>query len=151
MFNIGDHILGGFAADNGDRYRSAAAKIRIGPFVQLGVNLFTGDPGVDHRVRRTYYDSNADKGKYYDSSSGGRMTYTTGKNGENPDEYRAGVFYVGFGPFRIGGNSESIRNIFQNHFAHDFLCKGDSPYFRVLDRDPQVYFYFGTGTGNTLW
>ena len=150
MFHIGDYILGGFAADNGDRYRSAAAKIRIGPLFHVGVNLFTGDPGVDHSVRRTYFDPDVES-RYYDQEKGGRETYTIGKNGENPDEFRAGVFYVGFGPVRLGGNSEEIRDVFQNHFAHDFLCKGDSPYFKVLDRAPQVYFYFGTGTGNTLW
>ena len=149
MFNIGDHILMGFAADNGDRYRSAAAKIRIGPYFQTGVNLFTGDPGA-HGFRKTYYDPDVES-KYYDQEAGGRKTYTMGVNGENPDEFRAGVFYVGYGPFRIGGNSEQIRNTFQNKFAHDFLCQGDSPYFKVLDRPAQTYFYFGSGTGNTLW
>lgn len=150
MFNLGNHLLFGFAADNGDRYRSAAAKIRIGPHFHTGVNLFTGNPGVDHEVRCIEYDPNVES-RYYDYEAGGRATYTTGANGENPNEFRAGVFYVGFGPFRIGGNSEQIRNTFQNKFAHDFLCKGDSPYFRVLDRPAQTYFYFGSGTGNTLW
>lgn len=140
MFHLGDRILGVFASDNGDRYRSAAAKIRIGPFIQIGVNLFTGDPGVSHNHRNVYYDRETQK-----------WTYGTGRDGENPDEYRAGVFYIGFGPFRMGGNSEEIRNLFQNRFAHDFLCQGDSPYFKALNRPPQTYFYFGTGTGNTLW
>ena len=46
---------------------------------------------------------------------------------------------------------ENIRHIFQNIFAHDIIMRGDSPYFKVLDRDPCWYFYNGTGTGNTLW
>ena len=150
MFHLGDQLLMGFTADNGDRYRTAAAKIRIGIHFQIGVNLFTGDPGVDPASRRTFYDPNVES-TYYDEENGGRETYTTGAHGENPNEYRAGVFYVGFGPLRIGGNSEQIRNTFQNRFAHDLLCKGDSPYFEVLDRPRQFYFYFGSGTGNTLW
>ena len=138
MFHLGDDILGIFAADNGDRYRSAAAKIRIGPYFQIGTNLFTGDPGASHNNRNVYYDH-------------GRATYGTGRNGENPDKFRAGVLYIGWGPVRIGQNGEKIRNCFQNRFAHDFLCHGDSPYFKVLDRAGKAYFYFGTGTGNTLW
>ncbi|MBR4392384.1 MAG: VCBS repeat-containing protein [Bacteroidales bacterium] len=140
MFHIGDYLLGIFAADNGDRYRTAAAKIRIGPLLCLGVNLFTGDPGVSHDNRNAPIDPETN-----------RATYALGKNGENPDEYRAGVFYVGIGPIRMGANTEELRNIFQNRFAHDFLCQGDSPYFRVLDRPAQTYFYFGSGTGNSLW
>lgn len=140
MFNIGKYIPLVPAADNGDRYRSAAVRFRLAVF-SVGVNFFTGDPGVDHDDRRTFNDPDA----------GGRETYTISANGDNPDEYRAGVLYVGFGPFKIGANSEQIRNLFQNRFAHDFLCKKDSPYFKVLDRPGKAYFYFGTETGNTLW
>ena len=140
MFNLGKYILCVPAADGGDRYRSAAARLRIGVF-SVGVNLFTGDPGVDHEDRRTFSDPDAN----------GRETYTISANGDNPDEYRAGVLYVGLGPFKIGANSEQIRNFFQNRFAHDFLCRGDSPYFKVLDRPGHTYFYFGTETGNSLW
>ena len=140
MFHLGDKTLGIFASDNGDRYRSAAVKIRLFKFFEIGTNLFTGDPGESHLNRNVYYDPTNHK-----------ATYGTGRNGENPDEYRAGVLYVGYGPFRIGQNGEKIRNLFQNRFAHDFLCQGDSPYFKVLDRVGQAYFYFGTGTGNSLW
>ncbi|MBR3711205.1 MAG: VCBS repeat-containing protein [Bacteroidales bacterium] len=140
MFHLGDNALGIFASDNGDRYRSAAVKIRISRFVEIGVNLFTGDPGLSHYDRNVHYDPKNNK-----------PTYCMGRNGENPDEYRAGVLYVGYGPFRIGQNGEKIRNLFQNRFAHDFLCHGDSPYFKVLDRPGQCFFYCGTGTGNSLW
>jgi RHS repeat-associated protein len=140
MFHLGDKTLGIFASDNGDRYRSAAVKIRFSRFFEIGVNLFTGDPGLTHCDRNVYYDPRDNK-----------ATYGMGRNGENPDEYRAGVLYVGYGPFRMGQNGEKIRNFFQNRFAHDLLCHGDSPYFKVLDRAGQGYFYFGTGTGNSLW
>ena len=140
MFNLGKYIPLVPAADNGDRYRSAAARFRLTAF-SIGVNIFTGDPGVDHDSRRTFNDPDAN----------GRDTYTISANGDNPDEYRAGLFYVGLGPFKIGVNNEQIRNLFQNRFAHDFLCKKDSPYFKVLDRPSRAYFYFGTETGSTLW
>ena len=140
MFNLGYYLPGVPAADNGDRYRSAAARLMIGP-IEFGLNLYTGDPGLDHRDRKTYEDPEAN----------GRETYTLNENGDDPDRYRAGILYVGIGPIRAGVNSESIRNFFQNRFAHDFLCRGDSPYFKVLDRPSQGYFYFGTGTGSDLW
>jgi RHS repeat-associated protein len=140
MFNIGKWVPGVMAADNGDRYRSAAARMMIGP-VTFGVSLFTGDPGYRHEDRRTYADPEADN----------RKTYTINALGDDPDRYRAGIAYVGIGPIRFGVNSEQVRHVFQNRFAHDFLCRGDSPYFKVLDRPRQWYFYFGTGTGGSLW
>jgi hypothetical protein len=107
----------------------------------VGVNIFTGDPGIDHDTRRVFNDPEQD----------GRETYTISANGDNPDEYRAGYWYAGVGPFKIGWNSEGVRDFVQNKFAHDWLCHKDSPYFKVLDRPGGLYFYFGTETGNTLW
>lgn len=140
MFNIGKYIPFVPSADNGDRYRSAATRFRFA-FFSVGVNIFTGDPGVDHDVRQTFNDPDRE----------GRETYTISANGDNPDEYRAGYWYAGVGPFKIGWNSEGVRDFLQNRFAHDWLCKKDSPYFKVLDRPGGLYFYFGTETGNTLW
>ena len=140
MFNIGKYIPFIPSADNGDRYRSAAARFRC-LFFSVGVNIFTGDPGVDHDVRKVFNDPERD----------GRETYTISANGDNPDEYRAGYWYAGVGPFKIGWNSEGVRDFVQNKFAHDWLCQKDSPYFKVLDRPGGLYFYFGTETGNTLW
>jgi hypothetical protein len=126
-------------ADGGDRWRTAALGINAGPF-SVNLNMFTGDPGLDPNNRRTYFDKN------------GRETYGIGANGEDPDKYRVGVLSIGLGPFRIGRNSESIRNTFQNKFAHDFLMRGKSPYFlRMGNVNPSWYWYFGTGSGNTTW
>ena len=140
MFNIGKYIPFVPSADNGDRYRTAAARFRCLVF-SVGVNIFTGDPGIDHDTRRVFNDPEQD----------GRETYTISANGDNPDEYRAGYWYAGVGPFKIGWNSEGVRDFIQNKFAHDWLCHKDSPYFKVLDRPGGLYFYFGTETGNTLW
>jgi hypothetical protein len=81
--------------------------------------------------------------------------YYTGLTANDPTQ-RAGVLSFGFGPIRIGRNSENIRHIFQNRFAHDFLMNGQKKeygpfWFQQLDIDPSWYFYFGTGNGNTLW
>lgn len=140
MFNLGKLLFGIAPSDNGDRYRTAAARLSIGP-LEVGVSIFTGDPGMQHEDRKTFADPDVD----------GRITYTLNDNGDDPDRYRAGIAYVGLGPVRYCVNSEKIRNFFQNRFAHDFLCQGDTPYFKVLDRPTQSYFYFGTGTGNSLW
>lgn len=140
MFHLADHIFGKLAADGGDRYRTAAARLRFGIF-SVGLNIFTGDPGLKHEDRVTFEDPEA----------GGRETYMANDKGDDPDKYRAGILYLGAGPLKIGMNSEQIRHLFQNRFAHDFLCRGDSPYFKVLNRPAQGYFYFGTETGNTLW
>lgn len=140
MFHIGEWLPGILPADNGDRYRSAAVRLMFGP-LSVGVSLFTGDPGLNHRDRKTYEDPEANH----------RETYTLNDHGDDPDRYRAGIAYVGLGPVRWGINSEKVRDFFQNKLAHDFLCQGDSPYFKVLDRPRQNYFYFGTGTGGNLW
>ena len=144
MFDLGQYFPGVPSADNGDRYRTAAARIKAGPLT-VGVNLFTGDPG------RTWDERNPEPMDYPEYDIYQRMTYTLNESGDDPDKYRAGVFYVGIGPFRFGKNSEQIRHTYQNRFAHDFLMKGDSPYFKVLDIKPKWYYYFGSGTGNTLW
>jgi hypothetical protein len=82
----------------------------------------------------------------------GRETYAIGKNGTDPDKYRAGIIYVGLGPLKIGKDSEANRHALQNKLAHDGLMHGESPYFRVLpNRKPKWFWYFGTGSGNTLW
>lgn len=140
MFHLFDELIGFVPADNGDRYRTAAAKIRVGPFY-IGVNLFTGNPGFKDEDRMAEPDP----------ENNGRMTYVINNNGDDPDQYRAGLLYLGAGPFRFGVNSEKVRNALQNRFAHDFLCGGRVPYFKVLDRPDEFYFYFGTETGDTLW
>jgi RHS repeat-associated protein len=140
MFNLAKYLWGIPAADNGDRYRSAAFKARFLIF-SAGFNIFTGDPGLKGSSRNTFHDPDAE----------GRLTYTLNAEGNDPDQYRAGLLYFGIGGFYYGFNSEKIRNFIQNRFAHDWLCRGDSPYFKVLDRPEQSYFYFSSGTGNSLW
>jgi hypothetical protein len=124
-------------ADNGDRWRSGAVRRNIGNF-SMGTNFITGEPGFKKKDRDFYLIN-------------GHYTYKTNSKGDDPDKYRAGVLYFSIGNFKAGINSEQIRHIAQNRIAHDWLTGGKSKWFKVLDRDPEFYFYFGTGTGNSLW
>jgi hypothetical protein len=120
--------------DGGDRYRTAAMKIQIGP-VYVGFNLFTGDPGLDSKERKREYRSD---GHYY---------YIKNSKGDDPDEYRAGVGYIGIGPLRFGTDSEKLRHIIQNQLIHDKL---GVPRFSIIDRPNKFYLQFGSG-GGFLW
>ena len=107
-----------------DRYRTAAMRLQIGP-IKVGVNMFTGDPGLN------WDDRKADL-------INGRETYVyNSATSADPDKYRSAPFYLGIGPFRIGRNSERIRHIVQNRFAHDIMMGGKSPYFKV-DKTTQM-------------
>ncbi len=118
--------------DGGDRYRTAAAKVQVGS-VSVGLNLFTGDPGVNGRESEDRPD--------------GHTYYIKNSKGNDPDKYRAGIGYIGIGPFKIGNDTEKRRNNIQNERVHD---KIGSPRFTVLDRPNKFYFQFGSG-GGFLW
>jgi RHS repeat-associated protein len=120
---------------DGDRYRTAAAQINMGPF-GIGTNMMTGDPGP--------------MGNKQHESINGHDTYVA-HDGYNPNSHRMGIFYFRLGPLRFGKNSENTRKIFQNQFAHDFLTGGQSKWFEVLDLKPQWYWGFGYSAGGTLY
>ncbi|MBO7588754.1 MAG: VCBS repeat-containing protein [Bacteroidaceae bacterium] len=121
--------------DNDDRYRTAAVSIKRGPFT-LQTNLHTGSTSEDEE----------------------RIIIEKGIrhfNGGDIDKQHHGILSVGFGPFRIGWDSEKIRHTFQNRMAHDHLWKYNygKVYPWVLDngQDDSFFFYIGSGTGNTMW
>jgi RHS repeat-associated protein len=120
---------------DGDRYRTAAAQINVGPF-GFGTNMITGDAGPMGN-------------KQYDPING-KDTYIA-HDGYNPNSHRMGTFYFKIGPFRFGRNSEGIRKVFQNQFAHDWLTGGQSKWFEVLNLKPRWYWGFGYSGGSTLW
>ena len=134
-------------ADDGDRWRTAAFRLNTGP-VSYGQNLVTGDPGFLMAER----ESKLIKGRYTYVNSG---VYDTEFQ---PDKYRAGIAYFKFGFIKMGINSEKVRHLSQNLFAHDMLTGKfgfDTPsakWFRIDEtRSNEFYFYFGTETGGTLW
>jgi hypothetical protein len=120
---------------DGDRYRTAAVQINFGLF-GIGTNMITGDAGP--------------KRGDYTKIINGKETYVA-NNDYDPDDYRMGVFYVRVGAFRFGRNSEGIRKVFQNQFAHSYLTGGQSKWFDVLNLKPKGYWQFGYSGGGTLW
>ncbi|MDR2914051.1 MAG: hypothetical protein LBV74_04350 [Tannerella sp.] len=110
--------------DMQDRWRTAAFHIQLGPF-SFGTKIITGDPGP-YGERKEY---TVDGQRYYD------------KNGEyDPGKYSEGIFYIGVGPFRIGRNSEEIRNYFQNEWAHK---PNNIPFFPMIPgKNPRWYWFW---------
>ena len=139
LFGVGK-VLGMYNADGGDRWRSAAVQFKFG-IISANLNLFTGDPGL----------SRADRNVGLEDLGNGHYAYT--QLGANNAEQRAGVLSFSIGFIRFGRNSEMIRHIFQNSFAHDKLTGGANKayWFKVLDIAPSWFWYFGTGNGDTLW
>lgn len=133
--------------DGGDRYRTAAAQIEVGPMV-LGMNLHTGMAGVSDLGQPGY--------QTFEHATSGREWFTGGNIGDPAQSN--GVVYFGTENFRIGWDNESNRHILQNRVAHDgffgVFKRGqgrDYPWVLRLNRKPRFYFQMGSGSGNTLW
>jgi RHS repeat-associated protein len=125
----------GVPRGDGDRYRTAAAQINVGPF-SVGTNMITGDAGKDrwsHTEDINGHETYVPYGEY------------------NPNSHRMGTFYFKLGTFRLGWNSEGNRKVFQNQFAHSFLTGGGSKWFEVLSLKTRFYWQFGYSGGGTLW
>lgn len=50
--------------------------------------------------------------------------------GGTANKYRAGILYAGYGNFRVGINSERVRNFVLNKVVHKLL---GVPYFQQLN------------------
>jgi hypothetical protein len=122
-----------YHGDGNDRWRTAGGKLTLGNF-EMGLNLFTGDPGEP-----------GPKGslgnRVINKKIGPNGTYAQGPYGD-PDKYRSGVLYIGIPGFKTGINSEKIRNFFQNTLVHD--QKG-IPRFQVTATCDKLYFQIGSG------
>jgi Bacterial toxin 23 len=92
----------------GDRFRTAAGFIGYGG-VDIRLNMFTGD---SYDIVEPAED------------------YKRGIKAGDGDMYRLGALSLGFKGQRIGWNSEGIRDLFQNKFAHEIV--NPQAYFRRL-------------------
>ncbi len=133
-----DYHVGGLTdklrlSDGGDRFRTAALMMSYGD-VSLGFNLFTGDPQNSEGLRP--FKNINDHNTYYDNTS---------------DKYRLGALYLGYKHIRFGANSERIRHVIQNRFAHDILTGGNAKWFRVLNNNWGSYGYVGSFNPFSLW
>ena len=136
-----DWFFGAPNGDDGDRFRTTGARISYGDF-SAGLNMFTGDPHLD--------DSEATPGG---ASPGGKYNKKTEKyngiyKGVNASKYRTGVLYLGYRNYRIGYNSEGVRNFFQNTLIHDNL---GMPRFEKLDIKGSAYYQYQFNTPFTTW
>lgn len=134
------------SGDGGDRYRTGAAQITLGPF-KVGYNLFTGDPGLKKGDRKTYRPDDDWILKLFPNIMKEGYYVENKETGDNPDEFRHGVLYFGIGPFRIGNDSENIRYVLQNG-VHQ-IKNPQSPYFRY--KWYEALFYIGLFGGGGLW
>jgi len=126
-----NHWFGKMVNDGEDRYRTAAAQIGYGD-VNLRVQLFTGRAAsaTDLGQKDNMYPN-----RYY--------------KGGDVDKYRLGALSIGYGDYRVGANSEKIRHVFQNQFAHGVVSP--QPAFKVLDNKWNPYYYYGTSNRYSLW
>lgn len=139
---LGDYVgqLPGVPEGNAysDQMRTAAAEINLFG-IDVGIQLHTGS-----------WDGQSDWG-YVD---GEWTQYATGGDIDDPNQSH-GIFYLQFGNMRVGRDSEQIRHYFQNEVAHDGFNGGSRgsvyPWILQLDRSPQWYFQFGSGSGNSLY
>jgi hypothetical protein len=128
-----------------DGYRTAGARIKVGP-LKVGMILHTGDSPSPTGMQ-----------EFQDTDGDGIADAWVMTGGDIQDESQShGIFYVGFGPLRIGRDTEKNRHRFQNKWAHDGFNGGSngSEYPWVMpfwDRDPRWYFQFWGGTGSTLY
>jgi RHS repeat-associated protein len=109
-----------------DRYRTASGRLRVGLF-ELGFFLHTGE------------------GTRISVTDGTR--HFAGGNIDDPDRSN-GIIYFGFGPFKMGWDSEKNRNALQNRLAHDGLSGQPQygwryPWVLMLDRSSRFVFQFG--------
>ncbi|MBL0317445.1 MAG: hypothetical protein IPP69_17430 [Flavobacteriales bacterium] len=157
-FRYENDWMGGLPADNHDRYRTTGAILKLG-VLKINLNLFTGSPGGPNSNKDPKaYSEGYDDGRYVDDKSifgwrndGDWVRIYKPHDGFDPDKYRDGVMSFQIGAFRIGRNSEAIRNAFQNQFAHDIILKGDVPHFRILDIKPKWSLQIANGNGNSTW
>jgi len=113
----------GVPKGDSDKYRTAAFQFNVFEH-GIGLNLMTGDPGNG--------ESEGEEGK---------KVYI-----EEGEKYRLGALYVKGGPLRLGWNSEGIRSGIQDPI-HD---KRNTPRFSK-EKLNRPFWFFGTGSGNTLW
>jgi hypothetical protein len=122
--------------DKGEKYRTAAGFLKIGKF-DARLNMFTGDSyGIldvtDDALRLGHPDFGL-------------------KTGDG-DKYRFGAITLGYKGMRYGWNSEGIRHIFQNKFAHNMVSP--QAYFRRMPNGypGQSHFQFSNfNNPYSLW
>lgn len=121
--------------DGGDRFRTSGVRAQYKDYM-VGLNMFTGDPGLNPRDRRRTQLGGDPHGTY------------VATNGNDPDKFRFGGLFFGYKEYRAGVNSEQIRHFFQNRLIHDTF---GAPHFRVLNNKWNPYFGHYSNNPHTPW
>ena len=107
----------------------------------------------DNQRRKTlYYENNVlQKTMYYAGNYEKEVVA-----GGNINEYDYVYSPEGLAVIAIKTGGTRTRHEFQNKFAHDILMRGQKKptgpfWFKKLPIKPSWYWYFGFGSGNTLW
>lgn len=120
--------------DGGDRFRTAAVSLGYGD-VDVRLSMFTGD---------SYGEVDPE------ATTEGHPIFGLKTGGG--DDYRLGALSLGYNGNRIGWNSEAIRHVFQNKFAHNIVKP--QGYFKVLPSGIPGSLYTSTTRFNnpySLW
>lgn len=139
--NDGRTILGKLTSGGTDMFRTNAFEVSYKEF-SLRSNLFTGKSGTDESGERfedailnsDLVDFNGRKHGYWKNSQA--------------DTYRLGALSFGYKGYRLGANSEHVRNFFQNVIAHNV---SPQPGFRMLGNSISSYFQYQSHNRYTLW
>ncbi|MFC0343431.1 polymorphic toxin type 23 domain-containing protein [Epilithonimonas hispanica] len=168
--------IGRALADNEDRFRTNAVRVAIGKY-SMGINLFTGERNQDSYAENGGQDEATMAGKTYPTGDGffsnlaamGKRFLQAVTGGfdqkedggygsahplggvlENGTPYRLGAFYIGYGNYRIGIDSDRyVRHVFQDIFAHYIVSP--QPGFNVLSPGLSPYFQYQTNNPFTAW
>lgn len=109
-----------------DKFRTSAGQINIG-LHSIGYNLLTGESDGTTHVGEDGY------------------TYRGEKN-----VHRLGLVYIGYGPFKIGYNSERyVRSALQNDLIHKPL--GLFLWDVLSDEYPDRFYWYIGSTGGSMW
>jgi hypothetical protein len=139
-FNYAGKLL----SNDTDMYRTAAMSIGVGDF-SLRTNMFTGKSGTDESGL-SFKDAINDP-FLVDKSTGHKKLGVWNNSGA--DKYRLGTLTLSYLGFNVGANSEHVRNVFQNKFAHTVLSP--QPGFRILSSNWRAYLQYKSLNKSTLW
>ncbi|MEM7187553.1 MAG: polymorphic toxin type 23 domain-containing protein [Bacteroidota bacterium] len=119
-----------------DQFRTTAVSVSYKEF-SIGLNLFTGNRDYDGPVSEPYTD---EYGQHFPHGA----VETPGAN-----KYRLGAFYASYNGNRFGINSERVRHLAQNKFAHGLLAP--QAYFKNMSWTVNSYYQYQSPNPFTLW
>ena len=142
--------------DRGDSYRTAALNLSVGDY-SAGFNLMTGERSLDNQKQEekiiTGYKKNG-KPKLSNPTYSPQLRDNFNRKSrygyvnETGPKYRLGALSVGYKNYKIGVNSEHIRNAIQNRVIHGAIKDRG---FENQSWNWNSYFQYKTPNTFTSW